>query len=68
MSKYKPLWEFIQSCGERVLTLSFSEMERASGVPIDHSFLRYKQELAEYGYRVGKISLKAQTVEFVKAE
>ena len=29
-------------------------------------FLTYKKELADFGYQVGKISMKAQTVEFVK--
>ena len=28
------------------------------GLPIDHSFLKYKKELMEYGYKVGKISMK----------
>ena len=37
-----------------------------AGVSVDHSFLTYKKELTEYGYRVGKISLKAQTVVFEK--
>ena len=29
-------------------------------------FLTYKKELADFGYQVGKISMKAKTVEFVK--
>lgn len=36
------------------------------GFPIDHSFLNYKKELLAYGYTVGKISLKDQTVKFEK--
>ena len=35
-----------------------------AGIPIDHSFLRYKKELTDYGYQVGKISMKEQTVVF----
>lgn len=44
---------------------SHTESERASlilGFPIDHSFLKYKKELSEYGYQVGKISMKEETV------
>ena len=33
---------------------------------MDHSFLKFKKELPEYGYRVGKISMKAETVAFEK--
>ena len=36
------------------------------GFPIDHSFLRYKQEAVQYGYRVEKISLKEKWVRFVR--
>ena len=35
-------------------------------VPIDHSFLTYKKELMDYGYQVGKASMKEQTVFFQK--
>ena len=37
-----------------------------AGVPLDHSFLKYKKELCNYGYEVVKISMKAQTVLFAK--
>lgn len=66
MSKYNPLWAYILKSGRESLTLTFAEIERIAGVPIDHSFLRAKKELAEYGYSVGKISMKAQTVIFDK--
>lgn len=36
------------------------------GLPIDHSFLKYKKELREYGYKVGKISMKEHKVFFEK--
>ena len=36
------------------------------GFRIDHSFLKYKKELKEYGYEVGKISIKEQTIIFNK--
>lgn len=39
-----------------------------AGVPLDHSFLKYKKELCNYGYEVSKISMKAQTVHFSKQQ
>lgn len=48
------------------LRLSFAEIEGIAGIPIDHSFLRYKKELTEYGWQAEKISMKAQTVLFAK--
>ena len=64
MSKYTPLWEYIKARKEREFKLTFAEIEAIAGVPIDHSFLKYKKELLEYGYEVGKISMKEQTVIF----
>lgn len=66
MSKYNSLWEYVQSNGEKSLELTFEEIHNIAGIPIDHSFLRYKKELAEYGYEVGKISMKEQMVIFNK--
>ena len=66
MSKYDPLWEYIKENGAQTLTLTFGQIENIAGLPIDHSFLTYKKELAAYGYLVDKISLKTQTVSFVK--
>ena len=58
MSKYDDaLWKYIGEQGENSLKLSFARIEEIAGIPIDHSFLRFKQELPEYGYEVGKISL-----------
>ena len=39
-----------------------------AGVPLDHSFLKYKKELCNYGSEVSKISMKAQTVHFSKQQ
>lgn len=64
MSKYDLLWEAVQERGEQSFKLTFEEIQHIAGIPIDHSFLRYKKELAEYGYQVGKISMKEQTVAF----
>ncbi len=66
MSKFQPLWRWIQENGSDHFTLTFMEIEKIAGLPIDHSFLTCKKELSEYGYRVGKISMKAQTVQFLK--
>ncbi len=64
MSKYDALWNYIQKNGGQSVQLTFAEIQAIAGIPIDHSFLQYKKELAAYGYRVGKISMKAQTVVF----
>ncbi len=66
MSKYNSLWEYVQENGSQSFTLTFEEIQNIAGVPIDHSFLKYKKELAEYDYEVGKISMKEQTVIFNK--
>lgn len=68
MSKYTPLWEFVQKNGEQSKKLSFAEIKEIAGISIDHSFLTYKKELIQYGYQVGKISLKEQFVTFLKVE
>lgn len=68
MSKYTPLWEYINHSKSQSLKLTFDEIKDIAGVPIDHSFLKYKSELAEYGYRVGKISMKEHTVMFDRIE
>ena len=67
MSKYEPLWDWIRDNGTDNFKLTFEELEKIVGIPIDHSFLNYKKELLQYGFKVGKISFKEQTVAFVKA-
>ncbi len=64
MSKYEPLWNWIKENGTDSFKLTFNEIEKIAGLPIDHSFLAYKKELTEYGFMVGKISMKEQTVSF----
>ena len=66
MSKFNNLWIWISKNGEERFKLTFKQIEDIAGIPIDHSFLTYKKELPEYGYKVGKISLKEQTVSFEK--
>ncbi len=64
MSKYEPLWNWIKENGTDSFKLTYAEIEKIAGLPIDHSFLTYKKELTEYGYKVKKISMKEQTVAF----
>ena len=66
MSNYDALWEWIRENGTDSFNLTFAEIEQIAGLPIDHSFLTYKKELMDYGYQVGKASMKEQTVFFQK--
>lgn len=68
MSKYNPLCEYVQKNGDQSFKLTFDEIQNIAGLPIDHSFLKYKKELTDYGYQVGKISMKEQTVIFNKID
>lgn len=68
MGKYDSLWEYIGKCGEPEITLTYDDIEKICGVPIDHSFLTYKKELDSYGYRAERISMKDKTVRFSKNE
>ena len=62
MSKYEPLWKYIKNNNKDNYILSYEKIKIILGFEIDHSFLTYKKELKEYGYEVGKISLKDRTV------
>ena len=64
MSKYDALWAYVQKDGSPTLKLTFAQIQEIVGIPIDHSFLKYKKELTDYGYQVEKISMKEQTVIF----
>lgn len=68
MSKYDALWKYVQSKETQSFKLTFEEIAKISGTAIDHSFLKYKKELEEYGYQVGKISMKEQMVIFNRLE
>lgn len=43
MSKFTPLWDYIKSLDKESLCLTFSEIEKIAGLPIDHSFFTYKK-------------------------
>lgn len=68
MSKYEKLWRWISGNGEEKFKLTYTQIEELAGVPIDHSFLKFKSELLDYGYQIGKISMKEETVAFVKVD
>ena len=50
MSKYERLWNWIRENGTGSFKLTFDEIEKIAGIPIDHSFLNCKKELLNYGY------------------
>lgn len=66
MSKYIKLWEYVKAHCMNDLTLTFEEIQNILGFDIDHSFLKFKKELAEYDCEVGKISMKNKMVAFTK--
>ena len=68
MSKYQALWEYIQKSDKQQLTLTFDEIGQIAEVPLDHSFLKYKKELDDFGYELRRISMKNQTVVFIKKD
>lgn len=45
MSKYDALWKYVQNSGMKNLKLTFEEIQSIAGIPVDHSFLKYKKEL-----------------------
>ncbi len=38
MSKYDPLWKWIQNNGTYKFSLTYAEIEEIAGLTIDHSF------------------------------
>ena len=66
MSKYNKLWEYIKENNKDNYELSYEEIKDILGFDIDHSFLTYKKELNNYGYEVGKISMKEKKIIFNK--
>ncbi len=68
MSKYDPLWEYVWKSESGCIKLTFEEIRNIAGIPIDHSFLKYKKELMSCGWQVGRISMKEQTITFLKMD
>lgn len=65
MSKYEPLWNYVKS-QEADFALTYKQIKKILGFPIDHSFLTFKKEIIDYSWQVGKISMKNKTVSFIK--
>jgi len=68
MSKYEPLWKYIKDNKKEEYKLTYEEIRNILEFDIDHSFLKYKKELLEYGYEVVKISIKEKYVLIQKIE
>ena len=68
MSKYEPLWKYIKENKKDEINLTYEDIRSVLGFDIDHSFLKYKKELLEYGYEVVKISIKEKYVLIHKIE
>lgn len=66
MSKYEPLWNYLKNNNKDNYKLSYEKIINILGFRIDLSFLKYKKEIKENGYEVGKISIKEQTIIFNK--
>lgn len=67
MSKYEPLWIWIKKNRTDSFKLTYDEIEKITGFPIDHAFLKYKKELLEYGFSVEKIPcLKKERVLYLQ--
>lgn len=66
MSKHEPLWKYLKDNNKENYKLSYEEIKNIIGFEIDHSFLTYKKDAKEFGYEVGKISMKEKTVVFNK--
>ncbi len=66
MSKYESLWNYLKENDKEEYKLFYSDIKNILGFDIDHSFLKYKKELKDYGYEVVKISLKEKFIIFRK--
>lgn len=68
MSRYEPVRQYLKTNRNDLIVLSFEEIKNILGFKIDHSFLNYKKDSEAYGYKVNKISLKEDKVEFIKLD
>lgn len=66
ISIYEPLWNYLKESNKDSCKLPYDEIKSVLGFDIDHSFLYYKKEAKDYGYQVGKISMREKTVVFNK--
>ena len=66
MSKYESLWNYLKENDKEEYKLFYSDIKNILGFDRDHSFLKYKKGLKDYGYEVVKISLKEKFIIFRK--
>lgn len=66
VSCYQPLWDYIRNSGELEVRLTYEEIEKISGRPLDHVFLFSRDELLRYGYCVYRLSARERAVWFYK--
>lgn len=66
MANYQHLWTYLAAQDADQLQLSFEEIAELAGVALNHSFLNEKKNLEPYGWTVQKISMKQQSVLFVR--
>ena len=43
MSKYNALWEYVQKNEKESFRLTFEEIQKIAGIPIDHCFLKIQE-------------------------
>jgi hypothetical protein len=58
------LWKWISENRPDNFKLTFDQIKKIAGLLIDHSFITYKKELLDYGFKVGKISMKEKSLAF----
>lgn len=51
---------------DKMYILSYADIKDILGFDLDHAFLNYEKEAKDFGYEVGKNSLKNKTVMFQK--
>lgn len=56
------LWQYIKDRNEDEIVITYDEVKNILGFEIDHSFLKYKSELNDYGFFVDKISIKDKQI------
>lgn len=64
--RFAALWSYVESQNGEFVSLSFEEIEKIAGTPVDHSFLTYKKNLERFGWKVAKIAMKCGNVTFEK--
>ena len=62
------MWKYIKDNEKAEYKIHYEEIRNILGFDIDHSFLKYKKELLEYGYEITKISIKEKYVLIHKIE